>query len=108
MTIRPVEFNGMIQNTQEASNLKANEDNKATLQQQNVQVAVTQQEQASQSTVRQMENADHHEYNYEEGADGTGYDASGRRKKRKPQQKKMTEDGRVIQRGEQPSFDIKI
>ena len=40
MSIRPVDFNGMIQNTHEVSQAKANEDNKANLQQQNVQVAV--------------------------------------------------------------------
>lgn len=37
MSIRPVDFNGMIQNTHEVSQAKANEDNKANLQQQNVQ-----------------------------------------------------------------------
>ena len=75
MTIRPVDFNGMIQNTHEAATAKTNEDHKAVLQQQNVQAAVVREEQSASSTVRQMEESQQHEYNYEDGdGDGTGYD----------------------------------
>ena len=37
MSIRPVEFSGVVQRSQDISSLKQNEDNKPMLQQQNVQ-----------------------------------------------------------------------
>ena len=37
MSIRPVEFSGVVQRSQDVSALKQNEDNKSMLQQQNVQ-----------------------------------------------------------------------
>ena len=37
MSIRPVEFHGIVQRSQDVSTLKQNEDNKPMLQQQNVQ-----------------------------------------------------------------------
>ena len=37
MSIRPVEFSGVVQRSQDMSTLKQNEDNKPMLQQQNVQ-----------------------------------------------------------------------
>lgn len=105
MSIRPVDFNGMIQNTHEVSQAKANEDNKANLQQQNVQVAVMHEEQNASSMVQQMEESQQHEYNYEDG-DGRGYDAKGRKKARK--KKSLDGDGVVRIKTGQPSFDIKI
>lgn len=37
MSIRPVEFSGVVQRSQDVSTVKQNEDNKSMLQQQNVQ-----------------------------------------------------------------------
>ena len=88
MSIRPVDFNGMIQNTHEVASTKANEDNKANLQQQNVQVNVM------------------HEEQKDGDGDGRGYDAKGRKKTKK--KKQLDNDGVVRIKTGQPSFDIKI
>ena len=86
MSIRPVDFNGMIQN---------------------VQVAVMHEEQNASSMVQQMEKSQQHEYNYEDGeGNGRGYDAKGRKRARK--KKHMDSDGVVRIKTGQPSFDIKI
>ena len=85
MSIRPVDFNGMIQNTHEVSQAKANEDNKANLQQQNVQVAVMHEEQNASSMVQQMEKSQQHEYNYEDG--GAMAEAMMPRGEREPERK---------------------
>lgn len=107
MSIRPIDFNGMIQNTHEVASTKANEDNKANLQQQNVQVNVMHEEQTASSTVQQMEETQQHEYNYKDGdGDGRGYDAKGRKKSKK--KKQLDNDGVVRIKTGQPSFDIKI
>lgn len=108
MSIRPVDFRGMIQNTQEISNVKANEDNKPLVQQQSIQVTVTKEAQQQSSTVRDMDETRQNEYDYEEG-DGGGQSGYGRdsQKKRKKKQDKKIEDGTVIKK-ERPSFDMKI
>ncbi len=53
MSIRPVEFSGMVQRSQDISALKQNEDNKAMLQQQNVQT------QFAKDTVHHMKQVNH-------------------------------------------------
>lgn len=107
MTIRPVELHGMIQNTQGATNAKTAEDNKAVLQQQNVQVAVAQEEEKAMSTVKTMEETQNNEYRYgEKEGDGSGY--QGNRGGKKKKQQKKNEDGQVVVKGKHPSFDMKI
>lgn len=106
MSIRPVDFRGMIQNSQEISNVKANEDNKPLVHQQNIQTTVAKEAQQQSSTVRDMEETRQQEYDYEEG-DGrqSGYGRNSKEKKKK--QKKKMGDGAVIKK-ERPSFDMKI
>ena len=53
MSIRPVEFSGVVQRSQDVSTLKQNEDNKAMLQQQNVQT------QFAKDTVHHMKQVNH-------------------------------------------------
>ena len=109
MTIRPVDFNGMIQNTHEVSHAKVNEDNKAALQQHNVQTAVVKEERQASSTVQDMEESQQHEYNYGEGG-GNG-EASGGKKRQKKSSKDNKEklgDGSVFLKNSHPSFDMKI
>ncbi len=106
MSIRPVDFNGMIQNTNEISHMKANEDNKAALQQEGIQTIVHRQEENATTTVHDMEDAGHHEYNYKDGK-GNGGDSSQKRRKSKAT-KDLKKDGKVTLKQEHPSFDIKI
>ena len=44
MSIRPVDFNGMIQRTQDVGNLKQNEDSRPAVQQQNIEIKQEKQE----------------------------------------------------------------
>lgn len=107
MSIRPVEFNGMIQNTHEVSHTKVNEDNKANLQQQNIQMTVMKEEEKTATQVRDMEEAQQHEYNYGEGGKGDGY--SGTKKRKKSNDKKQNKpDGAVLLKNARKSFDMKI
>lgn len=107
MTIRPVDFNGMIQNSHDVTHAKQSEDNKAALQQQNIQAAVVKEEQVASTRVGDMEEAQQHEYNYGEGG-GNGSYAGNKRKKKSKDKKKESEDGAVFIKKTQPSFDMKI
>lgn len=109
MSIRPVDFNGMIQNTHEVSHAKANEDNKGILQQHNVQTAVVKEERQASSTVRDMEESQQHEYNYGEGG-GHGAASGGKKRKKKSSKddKGKNSDGNVFVKNSHPSFDMKI
>ena len=53
MSIRPVEFSGVVQRSQDISTVKQNEDNKSMLQQQNVQT------QFAKDTVHHMQQVTH-------------------------------------------------
>lgn len=108
MSIRPVEFSGMIQNTNEISHTKANEDNKANLQQQNIQATVVREEREASSTVQDMEEAQQHEYNYGQGGGGAGYGDSRKKKKKEKETKQQMGDGSVTVKNARPSFDMKI
>lgn len=109
MSIRPVDFNGMIQNTQEVSNTKAQEDNKLLVHQHNIQTMVVKEEQQMSSTVQDMEQAQHHEYDYSDGeGDGKGYQGNQGRKKKNVGKNANEGDGSVVIKNSRPSFDIKI
>lgn len=109
MSIRPVDFNGMIQNTHEVAHTKVNEDNKAALQQHNVQTAVVKEERQASSTVQDMEESRQHEYNYGEGG-GNGAFSGGKKRKKKSwkDDKDKKSDGTVVLKNSHPSFDMKI
>lgn len=53
MSIRPVEFSGVVQRSQDVSTIKQNEDNKSMLQQQNVQT------QFAKDTLHHMQQVTH-------------------------------------------------
>lgn len=108
MTIRPIEFNGMIQNSNDVTHAKVNEDNKAALQQQNIQSAVVKEEQVASSTVLEMEEAQQHEYNYGEGGGNGSYAGNRGRKKKSKDKKQENKDGAVLVKNARPSFDMKI
>ena len=109
MSIRPVDFNGMIQNTHEVSHAKTNEDNKAALQQHNVQTAVVKEERQASSTVQNMKESQQHEYNYGEGGgNGAAFHNKKRQKKSSKDEKDENADGFVSLKNSHPSFDMKI
>ena len=91
MSIRPVDFNGMIQRTQDVSTLKQNEDNRPVVEQQTIF-----------SQEMEKENAG---YRYDAKEKGNGhYEKEERKKKDKKQQKADN----VYLKGQTSGFDIKV
>ena len=107
MSIRPVDFNGMMQNQQNVSNVKQNEDQKPILQQQQAFQAVTKQEEAAARQVVNKENLDKEEYKFD-ARDGSKNEYQNHRKKQKAKQKEKMEDGHVRMKGMSGGFDIKV
>ena len=104
MSIRPIDLNGMIQNTNEVTQVKANEDVKPEMQQ---MVAQTQfEDQAVENTTRvtEQENIAEDNMNPDEGS-GRGYEASARGGKKK---KKKEIPGRVMVKKPHGSFNATV
>lgn len=107
MSIRPVEFNGMIQSTQGATTQKAADDSRPAINQQNMAVTVTKEtEQAQRSVTKKSESAK------ESALDPNGHNGgalfSEEKRERHEKEEMDSSDGRVIKKGEATSFDIKI
>ncbi len=104
MSIRPIDLNGMIQNTGEVNQLKAAEEVKPELQQMTSQTQF--EEQAVEDTTRVTEQEDTAEdsMNPEEG-NGSGYRSYGRGKKKK---KKQEIRGSVKVKKPHGSFDMSV
>ena len=92
MSIRPVDFNGMIQRTQDVSTLKQNEDNRPVVEQQTI---------FSQEMKKVEQNL--HRYDAKEKGNGH-YEKEERKKKDKKQQKADN----VYLKGQTSGFDIKV
>ena len=55
MSLSPINFNGMIQNTAEIGNIKANEDSRPEVNQSNIQVGFEQEHDEQSHSVNQLE-----------------------------------------------------
>lgn len=108
MTIRPLEFNAMLQNTAEATRTSANEGEKGALQQQQVTAEVRQEEEHAANSVMTKDDVEAEQYNYDarEG-NGSGYQP-GQKNKKAIKKKKENADGQVLVKGEHVPFDMKI
>ena len=99
MSIRPVDFNGMIQRTQDVSTLKQNEDNRPVVEQQTI---FSQEMKKVEQNLHQVVNAG---YRYDAKEKGNGrYEKEERKKKDKKQQKADN----VYLKGQTSGFDIKV
>lgn len=108
MTIRPLEFNAMLQNTAEATRASANEGEKGALQQQQVTAEVRQEEEHAANSVRTKDDVEAEQYNYDDReGNGSGYQP-GQKKKKVIKKKKENADGQVLVKGEHVPFDMKI
>lgn len=105
MSIRPVEFNGMIQRTQDVGNIKQGEDNKAAMQQQNIQIQQQKQEDGLTHQVQQAGEKENEGYRYDAKEKGNGTYEDNKKKKQKKEKK---QDGKVVLKGQSSGFDIKI
>lgn len=109
MSIRPVVLNGVIQRTQDVGNLKQQEDNKPTVQQQNIEIRQEKQEDRLTHQVQQSKEKENDGYRYDAKEKGNNqYESQQGRKKRKQQNEESKNDGKVILKGQGSSFDIKI
>ncbi len=106
MSIRPVDFNGMIQRTDDVGMLKHQEETKPLVDQQNIQQQVTKNQEAMMRQVtdpNKNERMDNHADAKEEGKGE--YYASAQKKKKDG---KKQEDGRVINKAMSGGFDMKV
>lgn len=107
MSIRPVDFNGMIQRTDDISTIKHQQDSKPLVDQQNIQAQVEKKEDAIKHQVSAKDDSSGAENQADARDEGRGlYYTSGERKKHKQEEQK--EPGRVIKKKIGGSFDIKI
>ncbi len=107
MSIRPIDFNGMIQRTEDVGSLKHQEDAKPLVDQQNIQTQVEQKESAALHQVKEKDDSQGAKNNADAREEGHGqYYAPGVRKKTKQEEKQQP--GRVIKKRADGGFDIKI
>lgn len=103
--IRPVEFQGVIQRTQDVGQLKQNEDTKGFVDQSNIQTTVKQEEIRMHETVVEQENAEKQKkYDAKEKGNGA---YSQQKKGKQGKKKEDEEDGKVVMKSPK-SFDVKI
>ena len=107
MSIRPVDFNGMMQNQQNVSNVKQNEDQKPQLMQQQAFATVVKQEEAAARQVVNKDDLNREEYRFD-ARDGSKNEYQDNRKKKKEKQKEKMEDGHVRIKGMSGGFDMTI
>lgn len=108
MSIRPVEFNGMIQNTQGATTQKAADDAKPAINQQNIAVTVNEEVEQSQRSVTAKSESAKESALDPNGSNGGALLSDDNRRRHKKKDEENSSDGRVIKKGGVPSFDIKI
>lgn len=107
MSVRPVDFNGMMQNQQNVSNVKHSEDQRPVLQQQQAFVTVAKQEEASARQVVNKDDLDREDYRFD-ARDGSKNEYQDNRKKKKVKQKEKMEDGHVRIKGMSGGFDMTV
>lgn len=110
MSIRPIQFNGMIQNTHEVATSKVHEDSKGEMQQVNASVEMTRQDEQKATSVNSKDDADGQEYSFDREGDGKGYE--GNKKKKEQQDGKInieeSKDGAVFVKHAVSSFNITV
>ncbi len=108
MDVRPIDMNGMIQNTIEIGNNRAAEDQRPVVQQQFMNIEMQAEQEVSTTKVHQNSNAAEEEA-ASEGGDGHGYEGNRGRKQGKPSgSKEKMGDGTVRIKTGHPSFNITI
>lgn len=105
MFLKPVEFNGMIQNANEVSHFKNQEDSRGKVQQNLMQNAMEVEHKIEQTKVHgdvktETENLS------DDGSSNAYYRK--REKEKKEKKKKKHDEGKLIDKNKKKSFDIKI
>ena len=105
MSIRPVEFSGVVQRSQDMSTVKQNEDNKPMLQQQNVQTQFAKETIHHMQQVNHANDSDNPEQKFDAKEKGSN-EYEDRRKKKKKQEEKNS--GKVMPKAIRGGFDMKV
>ena len=106
MSIRPIDFSGMIQNSQELGNVRSQQEHRPVIEQ-NV-ITETSQQEVELSATRVQEQEDSAESQMDaDGGNGSGYQGN-RRRSRSRQKKEKVSDGTVTVKTGHPSFDARI
>lgn len=106
MSIRPIDLNGMIQNTQEVSQNRATEEQRPMVQQEFTAIETDIEVRLSAEQVNEFENATDSEMDASQG-NGSGYQARRKASSNKKKKKKVS-DGSVKLKNQRDSFDMKI
>ena len=104
MSIRPVEFSGVVQRSQDVSTVKQNEDNKSALQQQNVQTQFAKDTTHHMQQVTHANDSDNSQKKFDAREKGSN-EYEDRRNKKKKAEEKNSGKVSVKTRG---GFDMKI
>ena len=107
MSIRPIDFNGMVQNTSELSVTHTQEEQKPVVQQDFVTVEIKQESEVSTTTIKEQDNVAENDSDAE-GGDGTGYQGNRNRKGEKKSPKEKMPDGSVRVKSDHPSFNMTV
>lgn len=107
MSVRPIVFSGMMQNQQNISNVKQNEDQKPLLQQQQAFHSVSKRQEAVTKQVVNKENLDREEYRFD-ARDGSKNEYQGKQNRKKAKQKEKMDDGHVRVKGMSGGFDMTV
>lgn len=108
MSVRPIEFSGMIQNTHEVTTNRNNELQKPMVQQEQVSVANQQAAELSLSQVAGSEESSRQTFNPEDGGDGSGYQGNRNKTKKEAQEKKKKPEGKIVMKGQQGGFNATV
>ncbi len=108
MTVRPVHLNGMIQNTQDVSAIRHQENQRPAIEQQNIHIREQQKEQSQAQEVHKKDNADNEQKKFDAKEKGSN-EYRDQRGKNKKEKKENLPDGSVkVKMTMSGGFDIKI
>uniref|UniRef100_N2BKR2 Uncharacterized protein n=1 Tax=Eubacterium plexicaudatum ASF492 TaxID=1235802 RepID=N2BKR2_9FIRM len=108
MTVRPVHLNGMIQNTQDVSTIRHQENQRPAVEQQHIQIREEQKEQSKAQEVNKKDNADKEQKKYDAKEKGSNEYLNQRQKKKKEKKENLPDGSVKIKQTMSSGFDIKI
>lgn len=108
MTVRPVHLNGMIQNTQDVSAIRHQENQRPAVEQQHIQIREEQKEQSKAQEVNKKDNADKEQKKYDAKEKGSNEYINQRQKKKKEKKENLPDGSVKIKQTMSSGFDIKI
>jgi len=110
MSITPLGLHAMIQRTNDIGTIKHQEDTKPAVEQHSIQSQQLKTEHDLTHKVAQTEEKDNENFRYDAKEKGNGsYQENNKKKKKAVKEKvEVSENGRVILKGQAARFDIKI